>query len=100
MKLKKAIKKIEKKTDWIIPFYFHLIHVLGLILASVLITSPLVAISPLIETYKFIVFLIFFFLLLTFSYVISFKYFRRGIIIATSILLGAFLIAKISNNFL
>ena len=90
--MKKLLKKINEKTGWVIPFYFQLIHSIGLFAGAFLLTSWLAYLFPILKNYGKIILLVIWiaFIILTIS--IAVKRWRKGFLISTAILLIGYFI--------
>ena len=87
--MRKFLKKLDKKTQWIFPFYFYAIHSFGILMFSLLITSAIAKyIAPSAEKYDFGVSLALYILLILFSYAMANKLIRKWLTVS-SIGLGA-----------
>ncbi len=86
--MKKLLKKLDKKTDWVYPLYFYVVHAFGILMFSLLITSVPVTYIPGLEKYSFLVSLGLYILLILFSYKIANRLIRKWLII-TSMIVGA-----------
>jgi len=59
MKLKKLLKKIDKKTNWVYDYYFDLIHAFGLFMGALILSTLITKwIFTSLENYKLIFFII------------------------------------------
>ncbi len=67
--MKKLLKKIDKKTDWIFPLYFYTVHAFGILMISVFIATILGEyIIPSLEKYEIIIILVAYILLVLLSH--------------------------------
>ena len=95
--MKKLLRKLNKKTDWFIPFYFQFIHAFGLLVGAFLLTLWGISFFQILKPYsKFILLLIWTFLVIVTSK-LAFKGWRKGFLISTGILLIIYIFHIIST---
>jgi len=87
--MKKFLKKLDKKTQWIFPFYFYAVHSFGILMFSLFIASAITRyIVPNAEKYDLGISLALYILLVLFSYAMANRLIRKWLTVS-SIGLGA-----------
>jgi len=89
----KIIRYLNKKSRWILPLYFQVIHALGLLVASLFIFLGTNILFPTLkEGYKITIFFLMWGVLILFSSYVGDKTWRKGMLICSLILILGYLI--------
>ncbi len=91
--MKKLLRKLNKKTNWLILFFFQFIHALGLFAGALILSLFAISIFQILKPYAKIVLLVSWALLILITNYYAFKDWKKGFFISTAFLLLAYLFA-------